>query len=94
VHPGCELSTHYFSCSGGTGTDLTKSLSGHIMPNLCFYIRWDLWVMSCILVRLGHETSTHYFSYSGGTGKDSTKIVSGHIMLNFYFYIRWDLQLM
>jgi hypothetical protein len=36
VHPGSELSTHHFSCSGGTGTDLTKSASGHIMSNLCF----------------------------------------------------------
>jgi hypothetical protein len=25
VHPGRETSTHYFSCSGGTGTESTKS---------------------------------------------------------------------
>jgi hypothetical protein len=37
-----ETSTHYFSCSGGTGTDLTRSASGHVMSNLCFCIRWDL----------------------------------------------------
>jgi hypothetical protein len=30
------MSMHYFSCSGGTGTDSTKSASRHIMPNLCF----------------------------------------------------------
>jgi hypothetical protein len=42
---GRESLTHYFLCSGGTGTDLTKSISGHVMPNLCFCIRWDLRVM-------------------------------------------------
>jgi hypothetical protein len=36
VRPAREMSTHYFSDSGGSGTDLTKSASGHIMPNLCF----------------------------------------------------------
>jgi hypothetical protein len=30
------MSTHYFSYSGGSGMDLTKSASGHVMPNLCF----------------------------------------------------------
>jgi hypothetical protein len=34
-----------FLSSGGTGTDLTKSASGHVMPNLFFCIRWDLRVM-------------------------------------------------
>jgi hypothetical protein len=45
VTSGRESLMHYFLCSGGTGTDLTKSISGHIMPNLCFCIRWDLRVM-------------------------------------------------
>jgi hypothetical protein len=31
-----------FLSSGGTSTDSTKSVSGHVMPNLCFCIRWDL----------------------------------------------------
>jgi hypothetical protein len=44
VHPGLETSMHYFSCSGGTGTDLTICALGHIMPNLFFGIRWDLLV--------------------------------------------------
>jgi hypothetical protein len=34
--PGHEMSTHNFSCSGGTSTDLTKSASGCVMPNLFF----------------------------------------------------------
>jgi hypothetical protein len=33
---GREMSTFYFSSSGGTGTHSTKSASGHIMPTLCF----------------------------------------------------------
>jgi hypothetical protein len=37
VRPGHETLTHYFSCSGGTGTDLTKRAPGHIMLNLCFF---------------------------------------------------------
>jgi hypothetical protein len=36
VRPGRETSTPDFSCSGGTGTDLTKSASGHVASNLCF----------------------------------------------------------
>jgi hypothetical protein len=28
--------TRYFSCSGGTGMDSTKSVSRHITQNLCF----------------------------------------------------------
>jgi hypothetical protein len=44
VGPGHETSTHYFSCSGGTSTDLTKTVPGHIKLNLCFCIQWDVWV--------------------------------------------------
>jgi hypothetical protein len=36
VHPGRETSMHYFSCSGGTGTDSRKNAPGHVMLNLCF----------------------------------------------------------
>jgi hypothetical protein len=36
VHPGHKMSMHYFSFSGGTGTDSTESSPGHIEPNLCF----------------------------------------------------------
>jgi hypothetical protein len=42
---GCETSTHYYSCSGGTGTDSTKSVRGHIALNLFFCIWRYLWVM-------------------------------------------------
>jgi hypothetical protein len=55
MHPGRETPTHYFSCSGGTGMDFTKSVVGHITPNLCFCIRWDLQVTHCIPVCLGHN---------------------------------------
>jgi hypothetical protein len=47
MHSGASgpwTSTYYVSCSGGTGMDSTKSAPGHVTPNLCFYIRWDLWV--------------------------------------------------
>jgi hypothetical protein len=39
---GRETSTHYFSFSCGTDMDSTKNVSGHLMPNLCFFIRWYL----------------------------------------------------
>jgi hypothetical protein len=38
VPPGREMSTHYFSLSGGLGTVSIKS-AGHVTPNLCFSIR-------------------------------------------------------
>jgi hypothetical protein len=34
VHPGCETSMHYFSCSGGTGTDSRKIASRHVPLNI------------------------------------------------------------
>jgi hypothetical protein len=36
VRLGCEMSMHNFSCSNGTGMDSTKSVMGHLTPNLCF----------------------------------------------------------
>jgi hypothetical protein len=33
---------HYFSYSGGTGTDSTKFAVAHITLILCFCIWWDL----------------------------------------------------
>jgi hypothetical protein len=42
---GNETSMHYFSCSGGTCTNSTKSAPRHVTPNLCFCIQWDLRVM-------------------------------------------------
>jgi hypothetical protein len=51
-----------FFMLSGTGVDLIKSALGHITLNLCFCIRWDLWVTCCISVRLRRETSMHYFS--------------------------------
>jgi hypothetical protein len=44
VRPRWKTSTHYFSCSCGTGIDSRKSAPEHVTPNLCFCIRWDLWV--------------------------------------------------
>jgi hypothetical protein len=36
VRPGCETSTHYFSCSGGLGAISIRSALGHVMLILCF----------------------------------------------------------
>jgi hypothetical protein len=69
-----------------------KSTLGHVMLNLYFCIRWDLWVMSSTPVCSRHETSTHNFLCLGGTGAVFIKSVLGHVTLNLYFCIQWDLQ--
>jgi hypothetical protein len=56
VRPGCKMSTHHFCCLGGSGAVKIKIAPGHVILNLCFLIRWDLWVTLCILVRPGRET--------------------------------------
>jgi hypothetical protein len=35
VRPGRKKAMYYFPSLGGTGTDLIKSASGHVMPDLC-----------------------------------------------------------
>jgi hypothetical protein len=62
-----------FLCSGGTGKDSTTGVSGQVMPNLCFCIRWDLQVTWCIQVLTRHKMSTQYFSCLGGSGVASKK---------------------
>jgi hypothetical protein len=66
-----------------------KSASGQVTPNLCFYIRWYLWVPVCP----GHQTSTQYLSCSGGPIVVSIKSALGHVTLNLCFCIRWELQI-
>jgi hypothetical protein len=34
-----------FSMLGGPSAVCKKSATGHVMPNLCFCICWDLWFM-------------------------------------------------
>jgi hypothetical protein len=41
---GCEISTHYFSGSGGLDAVSIKIVPGHVTLKLCFRIGWDLWV--------------------------------------------------
>jgi hypothetical protein len=64
-----------------------KNAPGHVTPNLCFCIWWDVYVMQCIPVRPSHEMLTHNFSCSGGTGTDSTKSAPGHITMNLCFCV-------
>jgi hypothetical protein len=71
-----------FSCSGGTGTDLTTSTGGHVMSTMCFCMQWDLWVTEWILVRSGCELSMQYFSFSGGTSTDLANPMPGQIAPN------------
>jgi hypothetical protein len=71
--------------------DSTKSVPGHVMPNLCFCIWWDLWVTSCVLVQSVHEISMQYFSCLGGPGAVSTKSAPGHIAPNFCFSFQCDM---
>jgi hypothetical protein len=67
------------------GTVSIKSTAGHITPNLCFSIRWNLQVMECISVLPVHKMSMHYFSYLDGAGAVYKKSASGHITPNLCF---------
>jgi hypothetical protein len=72
---------HYLSCSCGPSAYPTKYVSGHVTPNLCFYIRLNLLVTYCVPVRPGHETSTHFFSCSGGPGADPIESEQGLVLV-------------
>jgi hypothetical protein len=60
VHSGA--SDTLFFMLGRIDTDLTKCASGKVIPNLCFCIRWHLWVTYCIPVRVGtkHRCTIFY----------------------------------
>jgi hypothetical protein len=73
---GHEAWMNYFSCSGGSGVDPTKSSSGHIVQSGASEARNIDTLFSCL----------------GGPGADCTKSVAGHIMSNLRFYIRVDLR--
>jgi hypothetical protein len=62
-----------------------KNMMGHVTPNLCFCICWDLRVTKCISVCPGFKTLSHYFSCSWGTSVVSIKSASGNLMLNLCF---------
>jgi hypothetical protein len=78
VRPGHEMSTLYFSCSGGSGVCPTKSTSRHVTTNSCFCIWVDLWVTYYVLVHPRHETLTHYLLCLGGPGVAPIKSTLGH----------------
>jgi hypothetical protein len=61
---------------------------GFPVQNFYFWIRWDLRVTYCILVRPRHETSTHHFSCSIGPSVVSIKSAQGHVMPSLCFCIR------
>jgi hypothetical protein len=72
------MSTHYFSCSIGAGTECTYSASRDVRLNLYFHIQCDLWVTLCVLVLLSHETSSHYFSCIIRPGAIPKKCAESH----------------
>jgi hypothetical protein len=89
------MSTHYFSCLGGTSTDSTKSVLSQVRTNLCFCIRWDLLVTQCIPVRLGRETSMHNLHPVGSAVGSAGHVVhSGvsraRIIEALFFILGWD----
>jgi hypothetical protein len=45
IASGAQNISALFSSSGGTESDSRKNVGEHVMPNLCFCIRWDLQVM-------------------------------------------------
>jgi hypothetical protein len=52
---GARIVDIVFSCSCGSSSDPTKSVAGHITPNLCSCLLWDLRVTYSVLVRPRHE---------------------------------------
>jgi hypothetical protein len=86
VCPGCETSMHYFSFLVGPDANTTKSASGHVTPNLCFCMHWDIWAMQCILMCPGHESLTQYFSCSGGPVLDPTKSTPKHYVEHVFLH--------
>jgi hypothetical protein len=88
VHSGVsghEMSSHYFSCSGGTSPEPTRSATGQVTLNLHFCFRCNLRLTSCVRVRLGREILTNYFSCSGG-------LVAcwGHQYFSYSHSFSWD----
>jgi hypothetical protein len=92
VHPGYEMTIHYFSCSGGPSAVSINKTLGHVMPNFCFLHPVGF---------AGHFMQSHaseaqntdtLFSCSGGTDMDSIKSEPAHITPNMCFYIRGDLR--
>jgi hypothetical protein len=79
MRSGHEMSVHYFSCSGGIGTDSAKRVMEDIMSNIL-----------CSMVHPGRETLKHHFSCSGGTGLDCKKGTPEYGTFNMCFSVRWD----
>jgi hypothetical protein len=90
--PVREIVLHYFSGSGGTGTDLTKEHATSCYADLCFFYSVG---STCHVVHSSasrSEASMRYFSCSGGASMDSTRNAPGHVTPNLCFCIRWDLR--
>jgi hypothetical protein len=85
--PGAHKVEALFFVLGWDQYRLYKNAMGHVIPNLCFSIRWDLWVTKCILVHPRLETLTHYVSCFGGPSAVFIKSASGNIMPNLCFCI-------
>jgi hypothetical protein len=87
------MSMHYFSWSGGTGTDLTKSTLWQTRhTKLVFSASGGSAGHICFLKLSGHEMSTHYFSCSGGPGAFSQRKHVGTHYAKVVFCNRWDLR--
>jgi hypothetical protein len=90
VRPGSEISVHYFSCSGGPNADLTGSVPGHVMLNLCFCIQCDLLVTSCVWVCLGREMSTLFFMLEWAQcGSHKKRVGTRYAKLVFFHLVRF-----
>jgi hypothetical protein len=88
-----ETSMHYFSCSGGTSTDLTKSASGHVGPNFCFlHPEGSVGNIVHSDASWAQNVNTLFFML-GWDQYGFEKITTGHVTPNFCFCIQWDLRL-
>jgi hypothetical protein len=84
VHPGCEMSTHYFHAQVGLFW-IQQKVRRDTIRQTCVFASSGILVTYCIIVHPGHEMPTHNFSCSGGPSADPTKSAPRQFTVNLSF---------